>query len=124
MRRILLAIGQTLRQRILVVGLMILISLSGLFIFFSAPVYATTLEELELIPANERLTPEEKIERAYELNEGAGLIEERKQEALKAQSTGIKEKGEDENLKSYEAEPEPLLVEKAKKLIEKVKGKD
>ncbi len=124
MQRILLALSQVLRQRILVIGLMLLISLSGLFIFVSAPVYATTLEELKLTPANERLTPEEKIERAYEFNPGAGIIEERKQEALRVERTGIKAKGEDENLKSYEAEPEPLLVEKAQKLIQKVTGKD
>ncbi len=121
MQRILLAIRQRLNQSILVIGLMVLISL-GLFIFVSVPVYATTLEELKLTPATERLTPEEKIERAYDLNEGAGIIEERKQEAIKAES-GIKEKGEDENLESYKAEPAPLLIEKAQKLVERVKGK-
>ncbi len=121
MQRILLALRQALRQRILVLGLMTLLSLSSLFTFVSAPVYATTLEELKLTPATERLTPEEKIERAYDFNEGAGIIEERKQEAIKAEA-GIKEKGDDENLKAYEDKPEPLLIEKAQNLVKKVTG--
>jgi hypothetical protein len=125
MQRILLALRQAWPQRILVIGLMLLLSLSGLFIFVSAPVYATTLEEMKLKPTDEgRLTPEQKIEHAYEFGQASGAMEERKQEGLKAERTGIKDKGDDESLQFYEAKPEPTLVEKAQKLVEKVTGKD
>lgn len=126
MQRILSMISQGWQKSFFVLGLMILLSLSSLFIFVSAPVYATTLEEQKLIPAESRLTPEEKIERAYEFNEGAGMLEEAKQASANA-----KEKfqpGKTANVKtvktSKEADSEPNLLEKTQQFVEKVTGKE
>ena len=71
MQRILLTLVP-LRQKILVLGLMTLITLSGLFIF-GRPSYAVTR-------AMDKLSQEEKIERAYEFREGTGMLEELRQE--------------------------------------------
>jgi hypothetical protein len=77
MQRILSTSGKALRQSILVLGMILLILLWILFIAIQPTSYATTLEELKLIPPDaSRLTPQEKIDRAYELSEGAGIREE------------------------------------------------
>lgn len=126
MQRILSTLSQGWQKSIFVLGLMILLSLSGLFIFVSAPVYATTFEEQKLIPADQRLTPEEKIERAYEFNEGAGMLEEAKQESANADKKFNPNKAA--NVKtvkaSKEADSEPNLLEKAQQLVEKVTGRE
>lgn len=126
MQRITSNIGQGLQKSILVLGLMILIIVSSLLIFVSAPVYATTLEEQKLIPADQTLTPEEKIDRAYELNEGAGILEEAKQESANANKKFNPNKAANlKNVKaSKQADSEPNLLEKAQQLVEKVTGKE
>jgi hypothetical protein len=83
MPRILLALKQALLSSMLVFGLMIFISLSGLFMVVQQPSYATTLEELKLIPPEYKPTPEEKIDRAYERNQAAGFREESREAAYK-----------------------------------------
>lgn len=126
MQRIISTLSQGLQKSIFVLGLMILLSLSGLFIFVSAPVYASTLEEQKLIPADQRLTPQEKIDRAYEFSEELGVLEEVKQQSANADKKA--QPGETSNVKtvkaSKEANSEPGLVEKAQELIEKVTGRE
>lgn len=100
MQRI-ISIKQALSKSILL-GILILLSLS-LFVFCT-PVYAATSEELELIPPKERLlTPEEKIERAYELGEGAGILEEAKQESGNTALINPKAKPNVKSVKSPES---------------------
>lgn len=126
MQRILSTLGQGLQKSIFVLGLMSLIIVSSLLVFVSTPVYATTLEEQKLIPADQMLTPEEKIERAYEFNEGAGMLEEAKQESANADKKFNPNKAA--NVKtvkaSKEADSEPNLLEKAQQFVEKVTGKE
>ena len=126
MQRIISTLGQGLQKSIFVLGLMSLIIVSSLLIFVPAPIYATTLEEQKLIPADQRLTPEEKIERAYEFSEGVGILEEAKQESANANKKFYP--GNTANLKtvkaSKEADSEPNLLEKAQQFLEKVTGKE
>ena len=106
--------------RVILLGLMSLIIFSGLFIVLNPPSYAAT-----------KLTPQEKIDRAYDLSEGVGLEEEDRQEAYEKEAEAItKPNGLDkiykEDVKAYKkANPEangPLKG--AKDLVEKVTGKD
>ena len=78
MQSILLTLSQGIRK-ILALCLITLLSLSGSLIFTSLPVNAATFEEIKLIPGDEQPTPEEKIDRAYELSEAAGRLEETRQ---------------------------------------------
>jgi exosome complex RNA-binding protein Csl4 len=96
---------------------MIFISLSGLFIFFEQPSYAVTASK-------DKLSQEEKIERAYEFREGTGFLEEDKQASdNKAETFQPDDKAKEKSVKtSKEASSEPGLVEKAQELIEKVTG--
>ncbi len=119
MQRILLTLGQAMRRSIFIVGLMTLISLSGLFIFVQQPSYADT-------SSSGRLTPEEKIDRAYEYSEATGLLEEDRQKAYEqaledAESTDTIEKAYERNLKA-EKGSQPNLIQKAEELVEKVTG--
>lgn len=119
MQRILLGLGQALRQKIFVLGLMVLITLSGLFIFVQHPSYAVTR-------SSDKLTPDEKIEGAYEYSEGAGLLEEAKQDSANAKENfNPNVKGNMETVRnSNEENSKGSLKEKAKQLLEKVVGKD
>ena len=80
MQKILLTLKQALRST-LVVCLMVSISLSGSFIFVQQASYATTHEELKLIPPEYKPNSEEKINRANEFDPGIGAQEEERQEA-------------------------------------------
>lgn len=124
MRSILLTL-QAFGKRFLVLSLTILLTLSGLFVLVAAPVDASTLEELKLIPPEERLlTPDQKIERAYEYGEAAGLLEEDKQESGNQKLFDPKVKA---NVKSARNSNDPIsdtgLVEKNQNLLEKLTGK-
>lgn len=116
-------LGQAFRKSILVVGLMIFISLSGLFMFVAPPSYAVT-------SASDKLTSGEKIDRAYEYGEAAGLREENRQEAYEeavkeAGTPDVLEKDYEKAEKAYEkANPGPGPIEKAKELVEQVTGKE
>lgn len=128
MLRILLALKQALLSSMLVFGLMIFISLSGLLMVVQ-PSYATTSEELKLIPPEYKPTPEEKIDRAYERNEAAGFREEQREEAYEqaikdGKSLNTMEKAYERNVKAEKAQnPPESFGEKAKEVIEKVTGK-
>ena len=118
MQRILFALVQALRQKIFVLSLMIFI-ISSLFIFFEQPSYAVTA-------SRDKLSQEEKIERAYEFREGTGFLEEDKQASdNKDEIFQPSDKANEKSVKSSkEASSEPGLVKKAQELIEKVTGKE
>ena len=122
MQPIFSVLGQAFRKSMLALGLTIFISVSGL-LFVVQSSYAVS-------PATNKLTPEQKIDRAYEYGEGAGLREEKRQEAYEeavkeAGTPDVLEKDYEKAEKAYEqANPGPGLVEQAKGLVDKVTGKD
>lgn len=128
MKKALLSFKQALRSSILVFGLMTFVLLSGLFIV-QQPSYATTQEELKLIPPDYKPTPQEKIDRAYERNEAAGFREESREEAYEeaikdGENLNTMEKAYERNVKAEKAQnPPESFGEKAKEVIEKVTGK-
>lgn len=124
MQRIFSAIGQAFAKRILVLGLMSLLSLSGLFVFANQPAWADK-------PLNRPSQSEAAIDRAYTLSEGTGLKEEDRQEAYEEATEALNDpKGLDkiyeEDLKEFKKENpnQTGLVEGAKKVVDKVTGKD
>ncbi len=119
MQRILTSLKQSLRQTIFVLGLMLLISLSSLFSVQESS-YAATYSV-------NKLTPEEKTDRAYEYNEAAGIQEEKREEAYEkaikdAESPQTVEKAYERELKAENVK-EPNIIEKAENLIEKATSK-
>ncbi|OKH23144.1 hypothetical protein [Chroogloeocystis siderophila] len=103
---------------------LILILIPCLVIVGTAPSYATTYAEQKLVPPQEKfLTSEEKIERAYELGEGAGMLEEAKQASAKANILTKPNKTVNVNTVTTSKSEEGLL-EKAKEIVEKVKGNE
>ncbi|MBN3947707.1 MAG: hypothetical protein HWQ38_15090 [Nostoc sp. NMS7] len=129
MQKILLTLKQVLRSSFFVVSLMIFISLSGSLIFVQQASYATTLEELKLVPPEYKPNSEEKINRANEYDPGVGIQEEKREEAYEQaikDSTNLNtiEKTYERNLKAEkEQNPPESFGEKAKEVIEKVTGK-
>ncbi|MBD2410568.1 hypothetical protein H6H01_07480 [Nostoc calcicola FACHB-3891] len=129
MSKILLTLKKALRSSFLIVSLMIFISLSGSFIFIQQASYATTLEELKLIPPEYKPNSEEKINRANEYDPGVGVQEEARQEAYEqavkdSQNLQTIEKAYERNLKAEQQQkPQESFGEKAKKVIENVTGK-
>ncbi|MDZ8088386.1 MAG: hypothetical protein RMY16_22905 [Nostoc sp. DedQUE12b] len=129
MQKILLTLKQALRSSFLVIGLIIFISLSCSFIFVQQPSYATTLEELKLIPPEYKPNSEEKINRANEFDPGVGIQEEDRQKAYEqaikdSKNLNTIEKTYERNLKAeQEKNPPETFGEKAKEVIEKVTGK-
>ncbi|MCF2145545.1 hypothetical protein IQ276_003560 [Desmonostoc muscorum LEGE 12446] len=127
MPKILLTLKKALRSSFVIVSLMIFISLSGSFIFIQQASYATTLEELKLIPPEYKPNSEEKINRANEYDPGVGVQEEARQEAYEqavkdSQNLGTIEKAYERNLKA-EGKSEPNLLDKAGEIVEKATGK-
>ncbi|WP_392535770.1 hypothetical protein [Nostoc sp. C117] len=127
MQKILLTLKKALHSSFLVVGLTVFISLSGLSIFVQQPSYATTLEELKLIPREYKPNSDEKINRANEFDPGVGVQEEERQESYEqavkdSQNLGTIEKAYERNLKA-EGKSEPNLLNQAEELVEKVTGK-
>ncbi|MEH2398901.1 hypothetical protein [Nostoc sp.] len=129
MQKILLTLKQALRSSFLVLALMISISLSGSFIFIQQASYATTLEELKLVPPEYKPNSGEKINRANEYDPGVGVQEEQREEAYEeavkdAGSLTTMEEAYERNLKAErEQNPPESFGEKAKEVIEKVTGK-
>ncbi|PHM11755.1 hypothetical protein [Nostoc sp. 'Peltigera malacea cyanobiont' DB3992] len=129
MQKILLSLKQALRSSFLVVGLMVFISLTGSFIFVQQSSYATTLEELKLVPPEYKPNSEEKINRANEYDPGVGIQEEDREKAYEQAIKDSKnlttiEKTYERNLKAeQEQNPPETFGEKAKEVIEKVTGK-
>ena len=119
MQRILSNLKQALRQTIFVLGLMLLIGTCSFFLV-QQPSYAA-------ISSANKLTPQEKIDRAYEYNEAAGFQEEKREEAYEeaikdAESPQTLEKAYERELKAEKVQ-EPNIIQKAEELIEKVTSK-
>lgn len=118
MQRFVSSFKQILR-RSFILSLMLLIAASTSLIFAQQPSYA--------YPASEKtkLTPQEKIDRAYTFSEGAGRLEAQKQESYQEaiEESSNPEKAYKENTKVYRDEMKPGLVEKAEDLVENVTGK-
>ncbi len=129
MQKILLTLKQAFRSSFLVVSLMVFISLTGSFIFVQQTSYATTLEELKLVPPEYKPNSEEKINRANEYDPGVGVQEEEREEAYEqaikdSKNLNTIEKTYERNLKAeQEQNPPESFGEKAKEVIEKVTGK-
>jgi hypothetical protein len=125
MQRIFSAIARVLGKRVLVMGLVSLLSLSSLLIFANQPALALSDK-----PLNSPARSEEAIDRAYTLSHGTGLREEDRQKAYSEEAKAITDpKGLDkiyeEDLKQYkESQPSEGIVEGAKDLVNKVTGKD
>jgi hypothetical protein len=122
MKTILSILNQVFLSRILALCLMTLLAFSGLLVFVAAPVYATTVEELKLVPREDKPTAEEKIERAYEMSEATGMLEETKQElADPNEYFDVSKKANTKTIiESSKSESQPGLVERAKELVEKI----
>lgn len=122
MLRVLLSLKQTFCQRILIVALMLFISMSSLFCL-QQPSFAVTS-----LAANP-LTPDAKIDRAYQYGEAAGIREEQREDAYEqavkdSENPQSLEKAYERNEKAYEKEnPQPNIIEKTEKLIENVTSK-
>ncbi|MEH2170616.1 MAG: hypothetical protein V7K41_28995 [Nostoc sp.] len=129
MQKILLTLKQAFSSSFLVVSLMVFISLTGSFIFVQQNSYATTLEELKLIPPEYKPNSEERINRANEYDPGVGIQEEDRQQAYEqaikdSKNLNTIEKTYERNLKAeQEQNPPESFGEKAKEVIEKVTGK-
>ncbi|KAB8316006.1 hypothetical protein SD81_029245 [Tolypothrix campylonemoides VB511288] len=113
--------NKALRQSIAVLGLMLFISLSGLF-FCAQPCYAVPFTTEKPISPSEQLTPEEKIDRAYEYNRAAGIREEDRQQAYE-QAVKDSETPEEKIYERNVKDSQPDLIEKAKELVDQVTGK-
>lgn len=110
-------------KRIVILGLISLLSLSGVFIFADRPALAGTSGNR---PSNEA------VDRAYTLSEEAGLREEQRQEAYEEATEAVSdpkqgiEKIYEEDLKAYKQDNsgENGLLEGAKNLVDKVTGNE
>ncbi|MBD2504487.1 hypothetical protein [Anabaena azotica] len=128
MQGILLSLKQLLKTSILMIISITFIITSATFIG-QQPSYATTLEELKLIPPDYKPNAEEKINRAYEFDPGVGIQQEDRQQAYEqalkdSENLNTLEKAYERNLKDRQAEnPQGGIVEKASDLIENVTGK-
>jgi hypothetical protein len=120
MQRIILGLLRASRRRIFALGLMTLIALSGLFIFVQHPSYAVTR-------AMDKLSQDEKVDRAYETRVGTGFLEEDRQEKSPnaAEAFDPSDKAKEESVKaSKETNPEPSLGEQVQKAVKKVIGQE
>lgn len=104
-------------QKVMALGLMLLIVLSGLFIFVDSPSYAITA-------SRDKLSSQDKIDRAYQFSEATGILEEEKQASSSAnQIFNPEDKANIKSAKESQAtDSEKSLVEQGKDLLEKVTG--
>ncbi|HEY9606135.1 MAG TPA: hypothetical protein V6C85_31300 [Allocoleopsis sp.] len=110
-------------KRIVILGLISLLSLSGVFIFSDRPALAGKSMNR---PSNEA------VDRAYTLSEEAGLREEQREEAYEEAAEAVNnpkkgiEKIYEEDLKAYKQDNSGGngLVEGAKNLVDKVTGNE
>lgn len=129
MQKIIRTLKQTFVSSILIVSLMIFTCLSGLFIVVQQASYATTLEELKLIPPEYRPDSQEKINRAYEYDPGVGVQEEERQQAYEqatkdAENLNTIQKAYERNLKAEkQQDSQNNIVTKAKEAVENAIGK-
>lgn len=119
MQRFFRDLKQGLYKTILLFGLAVLVSISGLFIFFAQPSYAVP-------QSKNQLTPDEKVDRAYSLSEATGFLEEDKQNSENADELfDYNKKANSKSLKGSQHEKsDSNLIEKAQGLIDKLKDQD
>lgn len=114
MQRILLDVKKVMRHATFVFSLVTLIALSSLFIFTANPSYAIT-------SSKDKLSADEKIDRAYQFREGTGFLEEDKQESPSANQTmRPEEEAKEKSVKASNAETEDSLGQKAREFVEKI----
>lgn len=122
MQQILSTIGHFFAKRVVIFGLMSLLSLSGLWIVSSQPALAV-----------KALSSEESIDRAYTYSDALGLQGEDRQAAYDEAAQAVQENPKEgiekiyeEDLKEFKQENpnENSLLEEAKELVEKVTGQD
>lgn len=115
-------IGKSLGKRILLISLMGLLVLSSVFVFTNQPALADRPSQAQ-----------DKIDRAYNMNESAGLREEDRQEAYEEATEAVgsdpKEGLEEiyeEDLKAYKQDNADNggLLGGAKNLVDKVTGQE
>ncbi|MBD2448772.1 hypothetical protein H6G76_16750 [Nostoc sp. FACHB-152] len=129
MQRILLSLKQVLSTTVLIICTIVFIAISGVFIGVQQPSYATTLEELKLVPPEFKPNADEKVNRAYEFDPGVGTLEEDRQQdyekAVKeSENLNTLEKAYEKNLKEEQGQnSQGSIVDKASNLIDKVTGK-
>jgi hypothetical protein len=113
-----LLISQASRRRIIALCLMAFTVLSSVFIFIQ-PSYAVT-------SSRDKLSSEERTERAYDFRVGTGFLEEDKQESPQANKVFKPEdKANEKSVKASDAQKsERSLVEQAKDFVNQVTGKD
>jgi len=113
-----LAIQKSLFKVALTFSLIIVTSFCSLFLLFQQPSYA-------LSTPPRHLTPQEKIDRAYEYSEATGLLEEDKQASKNANELfDYGEKANEKTVVSSQNEnSDSNLIEKAQEAIGKVIGK-
>jgi ABC-type lipoprotein release transport system permease subunit len=120
MQRILLGVKQIMRHTMFVLSLMTLITLSGLFIFTAHPSYAVTR-------SMDKLSADEKVDRAYQYRQGTGMLEEVRQEESPNASEPF-DPSDEHKVKSVKASkeenPEPSLPEQLQKVVKKVTGQE
>ncbi|BAY37789.1 hypothetical protein NIES2111_21300 [Nostoc sp. NIES-2111] len=127
MKNIFLYLKQILSTSFLII-LSITFIIAGISIGIQQPSYATTLEELKLIPPEYKPNLEEKINRANEFDPGVGIQEEDRQNAYEqaikdSENLNTLEKAYERNLKEERGQNQENLVDKASELIDKVTGK-
>lgn len=106
-------------QKFFILGLTLLIVSSSTFIFSQQPSYAVT-------SSRDKLSAEEKVDRAYQFRQGAGVLEEVRQEKSpnKDEPFDPIDKANVESVKvSKESNPEPDVGEQVKKAVGKIIGK-
>ncbi|BAY09246.1 hypothetical protein [Calothrix sp. NIES-2098] len=129
MPKLFLSLKQIFSTTVLIVCSIIFLSISGVFIGIQQPSYATTLEELKLVPPEYKPNAEEKINRANEYDPGVGIQEEERQKAYEqavkdSKNLNTLEKAYEKNLKDERAQnSQGGFGEKASELIQKVTGK-
>lgn len=124
MQRIFSVIGQAFGKRVLIFGLMTLLSLSSLLIFANQPALADQ-------SLNRPSQAEETIDRTTTLRQEVGLQKKDRQSAYDAATGAINdpqgiEKIYEEDLEVYQKENpgENSVIEGAKNLVDKVTGND
>jgi hypothetical protein len=119
MQRILVTLKQKLHKNIFVLSLMTLISVASLFIA-AQPSYA-------VLHSRDKLTSDDRVDRAYQYSEATGFLEEDKQQKSENPNEPFDyhEKANEKTvLKSTEGNNDSNLIEKAQDLIQKVTGND
>ncbi len=119
MQRILLGVKQVMRQ-FFVLSLMTLIAFSGLSILVENSSYAVTR-------SIDKLSADDKVDRAYQFRVGTGSLEEIRQEESPnaSQPFDPSDKHKVKSVKaSKEENPEPSLPEQVQKVVKKVIGNE